>query len=412
MADPTRSAHADVSSESRSGLRRLFAHALVSRFYFYIPVLVLHTEGELTRAGAPAPAALSVSLIGVISIGVIAAEYPSGLLADWLGCKRVLLLSAAFQIAGVLLYLVPASIAAIASAQVLIGVATAFRSGADTTLLHAHLERANMPERYGGGLARLRFFNTLAIGLAGIAGGPLYAWSWRSVFVAAAISSALGALLIASVAETHRPARRSYRKVLEQSVAAMRRDPRVRALIWLGGAGNPFFVLAYWVTQRYLIDAEFSLLGMGLTVASISLLQALTMPLSAWVSRQEARLRHGLLVAVAGLPFAFALVAVLWGQHDRAGALTLVILCSSHVLFRNIVNVRLQRLVAPEVRASVVSFEAFIGAVNYLLLFSLGGVLLASQGLSGAFWILAGLLAVILWPLTYRLRTAHRTDAG
>lgn len=388
---------------ARPGLRRLYAHALISRFYFYIPVLIHHTEGELTRAGAPSPAALSVSLIGVISIGVIIAEYPSGLLADWLGCKRVLLLSAAFQIVGVLLYLIPASVAAMVAAQILIGVATAFRSGADTTLLHAHLERAGLPERYGGGLARLRFFNTLAIGLAAIAGGPLYAWSPGAVFIAAAVSSALGAVLIVNLAETHRPARRSYRQVLDQSVVAMRSDRRVRALIWLGGAGNPFFVLAYWVTQRYLIDAEFSLFGLGLTVASISLLQALTMPLSAWVARDERRLRRGLPIAAFLLPFAFALVAELWGRYNNAGALTLVLLCGSHVLFRNIINVRLQRLVAPEVRASVVSFEAFIGALNYLALFSLGGFLLASRGLSGAFWVLAALLAAVLWPLTYRL---------
>lgn len=412
MAEGPRSQGPVAATGVRSTLWRLYAHALVARFYFYIPVLVHHTQTELTHAGAPSPAALSVTLIGVISIGVIAAEYPSGLLADWLGCKHVLLLSAVFQVAGVLLYLIPASISAMVGAQILIGVATAFRSGADTTLLHAHMERHGQSARYGGGLARLRFFNTFGIGLAGLAGGPLYAWQPRSVFVAAAVSSLLGALLIVSIDEARPATRRSYRQVLTQSLDAMRDSRQVRALIWLGSAGNPFFVFAFWVTQRYLIDAEFSFLGMGLTVASISFLQAFTMPLSAWVSRGERRLRHGLTIGVVLLPCAFAAVAELWSRQQAIGALTLVLLCGSHVLFRNMVNVRLQRLVPPEVRASVVSFEAFIGAIGYLVLFAVGGYLLASEGLPGTFWTCAALLAATTWPLLralQRARTSPRT---
>lgn len=389
----------DTTARARRAELRIYVHALVSRFYFYLPVLVHHMEGELTRAGASQPGALSLSLIGVISIGMIIAEYPSGVMADWLGCARTLLVAGGLQLIGVLFFLVPGSLAALLGAQVFIGVATAFRSGSDTALLHAQLERMGEGARYGGGLARLRFFNTLAIGLAGMMGGVLYSYWPPAVFIASVAMGLIGMLCLLGLEEVRGVDKRSYRQVLTESLSEMRRNRRVQALMLLGGLGNPFFVFAYWVTQRYLIDADFTLLGMGVTVASISLLQAATMPLSAWISRHERRLTLGLIVVVVMLPVTFAAVAEAWGRATELGALLLVAVAGCHVLFRNIVNVRLQRLVPSDVRASVVSFEAWIGALGYLALFPFGGFLIATRGISGAFWVLSLLMAASLWPL-------------
>ncbi|MDD9947778.1 MAG: MFS transporter [Myxococcales bacterium] len=387
---------------------RIFAHALVARFYFYLPVLVHHMEAELAEGGIARPEAVAVSVIGLASVGMMVAQYPSGLFADWVGCTRSLILAGMLQAVGILLFLVPGSVWAIASAQIVIGVATAFRSGADTTLLHAHLERVGDEERYGAALARLRFLNTLGIGLAGTVGALMYAWKPMSVFVLSALASIVGVLSLVKVDDAAALQQRSYRQVLRESLSEMRRNRVVQALLLLGGLGNPFFVFVYWITQRYLIDADFSLAGIGLTVASISLLQAATMPLSAWLSHDRGRLLCGLVALILVLPLSFVFVAIAWDHARGLGAAVLVAVASCHVVFRNIVNVRIQSLVPRPIRASVVSFEAWLGALGYLILFPLAGWLLARFGLSGAFVSLATILAACLWPPTILLLWPRR----
>jgi MFS family permease len=403
MGSQAQASRVTPSVSARSGAeRRLLGHAFFARLYFYVPVLVLHMETQLGAAGVARPRALSLSLLAFMSVGMILAEYPSGVLADWLGRKRTLILSGMVQAAGVLCFLVPASLPAMVTAQVLIGVGTAFRSGADTSLLHSVLERERRDARYGAALARLRFFNVSAIASASAVGGALYAWDPRAVFVAAAAASLLGLLPLLGVDEPpmegSSPERR-YLDVLRQSLGELRENHRARALTWLGGVGNPYFPLTFWAIQTHLVDLDFPLVWLGVTVASMSALQALTMPLSVWLSHDERRSARALPLLVLLPAAAFALVAVARGAGlPLLGTVALVLTSGCHVLYRNAVNVRLQAMVPDAVRASVVSMEAFIGSLWYLALFPIAGWLLSTGGVGQGFAWLGGLALLTVAP--------------
>lgn len=385
---------------SRAVELRIYAHAFIARLYFYMPVLLLHMEQALGDADVSRPKAVALSLISLTSLGVMLAEYPSGLFADWLGHGRTLLLAGALQVVGVGLFLAPPSLVTLAVAQLVVGVATAFRSGADTALLYGYLEGCGCTSQYGGALARLRFFNTLAIGVAGTFGGILFAYAPRWVFILSAVSAAVGTLsllgLDAVVAE--RPTR-SYGQVFRESFAAMRGSSAVQALVLLGGLSNPFFVLAYWMTQRYLSDAGVSALQVGFVVAAISYLQAATMPFSAWFSRHQRRARTVTACIVVLLPLFLLSVALAWGPARLLGGALLVLVAAVHVLHRNLINLRIQAFTPTPVRASVLSFETWIGALGYVLIFPLAGWLFEARGLSGGFVVLSIATALALWPL-------------
>lgn len=403
---------ASLSAQAaRAAEWRIYAHAFVARLYFYIPILVRHMELSLTEAGAPHPQALSLSMISLVSVGMIVAEYPSGLLADAIGRRRTLLMSGGLQAAGTLLFAASSSVLAMVLAQVLIGVATAFRSGADTALLHGHLDRIGESHRYSSALSRLRFFNTLAIAVAGSVGGFMYAYSPTLVFVLSAAAAVVGTFSLIGLPERREHHTRDYGQVLRQSLSAMRQSPATQACILLGALGNPYFVFAYWVTQRYLIDAGFSLGGVGLSVAMISYLQAASTPLAAYFAATTRRLLLSLQVIALLLPVSFLAVSEAWDGARGAGAMVLVGMAGCHVLYRSLVNVRLQGLVPAPVRASVVSFESWLGAVGYLVVFPLGGYLFARFGLGGGFLRLSILMAVTLWPLLWFTRATVRGAA-
>lgn len=389
--------------------RRLYAHAFVTRLYFYVPVLLHHMEHELSSAGVANARALSLSVLSFLSIGMIAAEYPSGVFADWLGRKRSIVLSGVVQSAGILLFLIPGSLVAMGAGQFLIGVGTAFRNGADSALLHGHLEQQERGVHYGRALARLRFFNVLGIATGSALGGTLYQLDARAVFVLAALACTLGLGFFVGLDEPPVSAwRRSYRDVLRESFDEVRENHAVRSLMILGGFGNPYFVLAFWVMQAYLVDLAFPFVWMGLTVASMSLLQGLTMPLSGWLSGSSQRLTRVVVVLVVLPPLSFVAVALATRWDISAlGTLSLIVANGCHLLYRNAINVRLQGMVPDNLRSSIVSVEAGIGSLWYAALFPLAGWLLEALGLG------TGLLAVAAFAaLTLALPFTSAVRAG
>ncbi|HEX7481175.1 MAG TPA: MFS transporter [Polyangiales bacterium] len=393
---------------------RIYVHAFIARLFFYVPVLLHHMEQTLGEAGVRKPRALSLSIIALVSMGNLVAEYPSGLFADWVGRKRSMVFSGVLQALAILLFFLPSSVWSLCAAQLLIGAATAFRTGADTALLHAHLEDIGQAHRYGTALARLRFFNVLAIAAAAFSGGSLYAWKPASVFWLSSLMSVLGTVALLGLREPAVTVReRSIVAVLKESLAEARKNGHVQALMLLGGVGNTYFVFSYWVTQTYLIDSGASLASMGVTVGSISLLQAFTMPLSAWVSVTPGRV-SGLLALVSfGLPLAFLAAALAWmlGQ-PLLGSWVFVLIGAGHVLFRNAVNLRLQGWVPDTVRASIVSLESLLGSIWYVVFFPLGGLLLSWGGVSRGFAAVAAVVALTLWPLwVLGLRKSGRLPA-
>src|SRR5205807_2628416 len=163
-------------------------------------------------------------------------------------------------------------------------VGAAFRSGADSALLHSHLERAGTPDRYSAALARMRIATNGAIVVGCFSGGLLYAWWPTAVFIGTALCS-------------------------------------LAALVPLSGLEEP------------------------------------------------SRRRHG--VAVGLLLFTIPLVLFATATAYRAGRLWLgagflITIAMGQVLFRSLMNVRLQQLVPDAVRASIVSLESWLGSLLYV----------------------------------------------
>ena len=392
--------------------RRLCVFSFVRTVWFYMPVLVHHIVVELRAAGADQPHALAMSTLVIFSIGILLAEYPSGVFADWAGRKQALAVSCLLHAAGIALYAISSTLPALFVGQFVVGVGAAFRSGADSALLHSHLERAGTPDRYSAALARMRIATNGAIVVGCLSGGLLYAWWPPAVFIGTALCSLAALVLLRGLEEPpRRVAHRSYIGVLRESVAEVRGNGPARALLLLSGGGVTLFVFVFWTTQSYLVEIGAPVTQNGFLIGTTALLSALSLTALAWLS--ASRRRHG--VAVGLLLFTIPLVLCATATAYRAGRLWLsagflMTIAMGQVLFRSLMNVRLQQLVPDAVRAAIVSLESWLGSLLYVPLFPIGGALLDMGGIDGGYMAIAALVlppSCVLYVLAWRRGVWH-----
>ncbi len=371
--------------------------------------MVHHIVGELRLAGADQPHTVAMSTLVIFSIGMLVAEYPSGVFADWAGRKRALALSCVFNIVGASIYVMSSSLMALFAGQFIFGLSAAFRSGSDSALLHSHLERAGVPERYSAALARLRIASNSGIVTACFTGGWLYAWWPPSVFAGTALCSLIALVLLYGFEEPPRPVvHGNYLGILRASLAQVGDHAAVRAILLLGGFGSTFFFFLYWTMQSYLVEIGAPVERNGLVVGTTSLLSAISLTALSWLA--ASRRRHG--VAMGVLLFAIPLALLVAAVAYRTGWLwfgagVLIVTAMGQVLFRNLTNIRLQELVPDSVRASLVSLASWLASLLYVPVFPIGGALLDAWGIDGGYAAIAVLVLLPSLPL-YMLARRHR----
>ena len=129
-------------------------------------------------------------LKSVYSIAMVAAELPSGYLADVWGCRRTLLLGAILGTIGIIIYSISSGFTSFLGAEIVLGIGFSFVSGADSAMLYDSLKAENREGEYIKYEGRITSAGNFAEALAGVAGGLLATISLRTpyyfqIFIAA-----------------------------------------------------------------------------------------------------------------------------------------------------------------------------------------------------------------------------------
>ena len=178
---------------------------LVWKFYLYratlsegfiYPIITLYllsrglTDGEVGLVN------------GLFFVGVVAAEIPTGYVGDAIGRRNSLMLSAGAMSIALLSFTITDSLPGFAAVFLFWGVALTLRSGSGSAYLYDTLEERLDTDAYTtvtgrGGAA---FLVTSAV--TSIAGGVLYSIDQRIPFVAAAVVTGSGILVLRSMPQT------------------------------------------------------------------------------------------------------------------------------------------------------------------------------------------------------------------
>ena len=236
--------------------QRLCVFSFVRTVWFYMPVLVHHIVVELRAAGAEQPHALAMSTLVIFSLGILLAEYPSGVFADWVGRKpawrcRVSCMLRAYRSTLFQARCPSCSRASSYSALVLrFGLAQILPC---CIVISSALGFRNaIVQRWRVCVSPPTAPLSLAASLAGCytPGGP------RRSSTASALCSLAALVPLSSLEEPpRRVAHRSYIDVLRESLAEVRGNGPARAIVLLGGVGVTFFLFVFWTTQSYLVGS-------------------------------------------------------------------------------------------------------------------------------------------------------------
>src|SRR5262245_44241240 len=167
-------------------VRLLVAFAAFQFMLFPIPIITLFWKDQIGMSLADI-----MLLQAMFGVSVVLFEFPSGYFADRAGYRRSLLVGTALLTAGWCVYARGATFWEVAAAEIVLGAASAFVSGADRALLWVSLEAAGRTRQYTRWDGRMRAVSQMAEAASAGAGGYLYAMGPRWPFWAQVPAAAL-----------------------------------------------------------------------------------------------------------------------------------------------------------------------------------------------------------------------------
>src|SRR5262244_4199659 len=120
--------------DSMKNVRLLVAYTACQFLLFPIPVITLFWKDQIGLSLADI-----MVLQAIFGLSVVVFEFPSGYLADRVGYRRSVLAGTSLLMAGWLVYTRAETFGAVAAAEIVLGAASAFMSGADRALLWVSL---------------------------------------------------------------------------------------------------------------------------------------------------------------------------------------------------------------------------------------------------------------------------------
>jgi MFS family permease len=397
--------------------RRLYAYAGLEDFVLLYPLYaLLFAEHGLNTAEIS-------SLFAIWCVVGLLVEVPSGVWADVVSRRAVMVVGPVLTACGFALWALTPSYAAYAAGFTLWAIGGSLRSGSMEALVHDELERLGAAARYGRVMGRAAAVGMAATAAATAAAAPALAFGgdslvWAGSIAACLLCAAVGATLPEHrAAVPHKPAERpGYLATLKDGLTKVRGSRPVRRAM----------VLAVVITSVWgVLDEYVPLLAASTGVATetvplLVLVVWVGVTLGSLLVGRGERLTDrtvGALVAAAaaalavgalsGVPAGFVLLGAAFGAFQFADVLA---------------DVRLQSAITGRSRATITSLTGL--GTNIASLLGFGAYAALSPFVShGAVFALLGLPYLLVAaalgrsrrqppPVRFPVRTESRTEQG
>jgi MFS family permease len=338
---------------------------------------------------------LSLPQFGLVEaalhVGMLAAQIPTGVLADALGRRRLLISAGFFTATAELGYVYAPGFWLICLAGAIHGVAFALRSGADEAYLFDSLAHddahAQYPRMLGGLWAVFQFAGAISF----LAGGLIATWSRPAAFWLTAACALVSSAIVARLPDDARGTARHGLTVFRSGLLALRRSPRLALLtvawsIYWAAFTSAWFYAAPLFQSRGASDAMLgAVLGGGMLVGA----------LFSWVGgRLPDRTTLTVSVGVTSLIAAAALVIGPALPGLALPVVALLVVAGMPELVYVTLSTYLQHNTRSEFRATSMSIAEAVFSVQMLWLFPLVGYLAAHRGYVAGYTLCAVLSLV------------------
>jgi len=349
-------------------------------------------------------------LQSILSLVMVAMEYPTGYISDRIGYRVSLTLASLLGMLGWGVYTVAATFGHVLAAEVLLGISLAFISGADSALLYETLKNGGAEHEYARIQGRMSGYAQGGEALGALCAGVLYAAAPLSPFVLQVGVWLLALLLTRTMAEPPRelgsPASH-LAEALRSARYAFVENRRLRAIILLNAALWLTSFYPVWLIQPYMQHSGVPLAWFGPVWTGANLCVAL-----------GALASHRISAALGERRMLLLFVLLVWGGYlglgthgGVGGFLFYYLLTAMRGLRGPLMLGHAHRETPSSHRAGILSLQSFTFRLLFAITGPLVGMLADAAGVRQSFGYLLVAFLVALPPLVY-LYLRHPEQGG
>ncbi|MEZ4087720.1 MAG: MFS transporter [Candidatus Gracilibacteria bacterium] len=374
----------------QANIWKMYLYRSFSWFMVMLPILVLfYQEQGLSMFQI-------VSLQAIFSVTVLLTEVPSGYLADVIGRKKSLIMGAILAALGLGIYSIANGFVELLFAEITLGIAAGFTSGADAALLYDSLLELQKEEQYQKIFGKYMAIGNFAEGIASILGGFLALISLRTPVIAQACVYLLAIPVAFSLKE---PAKKVYhiaegnlKEILNAAKYALIENKEVKWLLLFGAFIGTSTFTVIWFIQPYWKEMNIPLEYFGILWA---LLQFTTGGFSIIAHKfsKKIRLLHILTFLVILDIAAFIAIGfyqALWG------ALIFFIFYMVRGIKTPILDDAMNKRIPSHRRATILSIQSLCMRLSFAIIGPFIGWIADVYTMSQAFYMAAAIFLILI----------------
>ena len=254
-----------------SVVERYYAYRATLTTGFYLPVSVIYMEASGLRLA-------DIGFVqGVFLFGMVAAELPTGYLADYLGRRWTLALGNAVTATVMAGFVVASSTAGFTALFLLWSVAWTLRSGTSDAWLYELLAERDLDDEFARLSGRAESVLLVVSAGAALSAGVLYTVDPRLPFAANAAVAALGLPVLFTLPRTQRSGDDEPKMTIRRAVSLLREQfsrPSIGWLICYAALFNVVFSVTRVFEQPALRDVGVPVAGLGALYAGFKIVSA------------------------------------------------------------------------------------------------------------------------------------------
>lgn len=390
--------------EYQANIPRFFAYSTLQSFQLWMPIWIVYLQHQ--RGLSLAEVALLDAPFFLIQV---AAEIPTGALADRFGRKASLLVGAGITTIGVFVFGIADSYGLILISYTFWGIGATLQSGADQAFLFDSLKVLKREGEFSRIYGRLNAANVVAILLASLLGAPLAAQTDLAtpVIVSAGICAISAVIALSFKEPPHQEGRLPYLQTIGAGIRQVSRRPALRLTLLFGVLAAGSFWAPGYFAQPYLVGHGVTIASLGLFLVPMRLFSILA---SVYAHHLESR--FGAWTAIALTPVVSISCCLGLAAFDSVYAFAFMPMVSAAgttrmLLTSHYINSRIES----GQRATVISIYALVASAGSAVFIPLYGYLADERSLRFLYGFV-GVFSLVMLPLVlWMWRRADKAEA-
>ena len=279
---------------------KFYLYRVFCSLVFIIPVWVLFLQDN----------GMSMTQVMIIqsiyTATVMLAVVPAGILGDFIGRKKVLIVNAVFMVAGFALYYFSRSFMMFLAAEITLALSTAAWSASRNAFFYDTLKELGKEESFKKLYGKVVAINNITFAIAALIGGYIATYSLRLPFVFTIIPSAIALFITFSFTDTknYKHGDRRYIKHLKDACSFAAKHPKLRFFLIYSAIAWGIISVAFVLFQPYFQSIKLPLAMFGLVYAAMGGATAIGGKYSHWIEQKLGEKKILILIAV-GLLLSF-----------------------------------------------------------------------------------------------------------